>query len=137
MVLADGVHDGELSSALPAEWVLRLGAARSGNFWGFQEAWLSLAASIFDMAIYPTLFVFYLRQMSPWFGSGSHAVIAGLFVVVTCALLNVAGIRVISVTMVVLFSFSAPFAVIVVMAPFKVGAFASVSGHGAAEAKTL
>ena len=37
------------------------------------------------MAIYPTLFVFYLRQMSPWFGSGSHAVIAGLFVVVTCA----------------------------------------------------
>ena len=28
-----------------------------GNFWGFQEAWLSLVATIFDMAIYPTLFV--------------------------------------------------------------------------------
>src|SRR5450755_3866297 len=47
---------GELSSALPAEggyyaWVRR----GLGNFWGFQEAWLSLAASIFDMAIYPTL----------------------------------------------------------------------------------
>ena len=53
---------GELSSALPEEggyyaWVRR----GLGNFWGFQEAWLSLAASIFDMAIYPTLFVFYLK----------------------------------------------------------------------------
>ena len=49
---------GELSSALPYEggyyaWVRRA----MGNFWGFQEAWLSLVASIFDMAIYPTLFV--------------------------------------------------------------------------------
>ena len=45
---------GELSSALPSEggyyaWVRRA----MGNFWGFQEAWLSLVASIFDMAIYP------------------------------------------------------------------------------------
>ena len=45
---------GELSSALPYEggyyaWVRRA----MGNFWGFQEAWLSLVASIFDMAIYP------------------------------------------------------------------------------------
>jgi len=57
---------GELSSALPAEggyyaWVRR----GLGNFWGFQEAWLSLAASIFDMAIYPTLFVAYLTQVAP------------------------------------------------------------------------
>src|SRR5207248_618589 len=49
---------GELSSALPAEggfyaWVRR----GLGPFWGFQEAWLSLVASIFDMAIYPTLCV--------------------------------------------------------------------------------
>jgi amino acid transporter len=128
---------GELSSALPAEggyyaWVRR----GLGNFWGFQEAWLSLAASIFDMAIYPTLFGIYLKQMSPWFGSGSHAVMAGLFVVVTCAILNVAGIRVVGITSLWLFFFlSAPFAVIVVMAPFKVGAFAS--GHGAPEVAGL
>ena len=49
---------GELSAALPEEggyyaWVRRA----LGPFWGFQEAWLSLVASIFDMAIYPTLFV--------------------------------------------------------------------------------
>ncbi len=69
---------GELSSALPEEggyyaWVRR----GLGNFWGFQEAWLSLAASIFDMAIYPTLFVFYLKAMAPWFGEAHHAMYAG------------------------------------------------------------
>jgi amino acid transporter len=45
---------GELASALPEEsgfyaWVRRA----MGDFWGFQEAWLSLVASVFDMAIYP------------------------------------------------------------------------------------
>ena len=52
---------GELASSLPAEggyyaWVRR----GLGNFWGFQEAWLSLVASVFDMALYPTLVVVYL-----------------------------------------------------------------------------
>lgn len=117
---------GELSSALPEEggyyaWVRR----GMGNFWGFQEAWLSLAASIFDMAIYPTLFVFYLKQMSPWFGVGHRDIYAGLFVVVTCAALNLAGIRVVGITSLWLFFLlSAPFALIVVMTPFKVGALA-------------
>jgi amino acid transporter len=130
---------GELSSSLPAEggyyaWVRR----GLGNFWGFQEAWLSLAASIFDMAIYPTLFVIYLKQMSPWFGTWGHGVLAGLFVVVTCTILNVAGVRVVGITSLWLFFLlSAPFAVIVVMAPFKAGAFAAASGGSPAEATSL
>jgi amino acid transporter len=117
---------GELTSALPAEggyyaWVRR----GLGNFWGFQEAWLSLAASIFDMAIYPTLFVFYLKQFSPWFGTPSHGVLAGLFVVGGCAILNVAGIRVVGITSLWLFfCLSAPFALIVMLAPFKAGSLA-------------
>jgi len=120
---------GELSSALPQEggyyaWVRR----GLGNFWGFQEAWLSLAASIFDMAIYPTLFVFYLKQMSPWFGVGSHGIYAGLFVIATCAILNLAGIRVVGITSLWLFFLlSAPFALIVVLAPFKSASFAAAS----------
>ena len=118
---------GELSSALPEEggyyaWVRR----GLGNFWGFQEAWLSLAASIFDMAIYPTLFVFYLKQMSPWFGEGNHGILAGLFVVVTCAGLNLAGIRVVGITSLWLFFLlSLPFAVIVLLTPVRLGAFAA------------
>ena len=117
---------GELSSALPVEggyyaWVRR----GLGNFWGFQEAWLSLAASIFDMAIYPTLFVFYLKQMSPWFGTANHGIYAGLFVVATCAALNLAGIRVVGITSLWLFFLlSAPFALVVVLAPFKLGTMA-------------
>jgi amino acid transporter len=124
---------GELSSALPAEggyyaWVRR----GLGNFWGFQEAWLSLAASIFDMAIYPTLFGFYLKQMSPWFGQGNHAVLAGLFVVVTCAGLNLAGIRVVGITSLWLFFLlSAPFALVVLMTPFKLGSLAIAHGTSA------
>ena len=117
---------GELSSSLPCEggyyaWVRR----GLGNFWGFQEAWLSLAASIFDMAIYPTLFVFYLKQCSPWFGTPSHGILAALIVVVSCAALNLAGIRVVGITSLWLFfCLSAPFAVVVVVSPFKVGALA-------------
>ena len=118
---------GELSSALPAEggyyaWVRR----GLGNFWGFQEAWLSLAASIFDMAIYPTLFVFYLKQFSPWFGATSHAIAAGLFVVMGCAVLNLLGIRVVGITSLWLFfCLSAPFAAVVLLSPMKVGALAN------------
>ena len=117
---------GELSSALPAEggyyaWVRR----GLGNFWGFQEAWLSLAASIFDMAIYPTLFVFYLKQMAPWFGEGNHGILAGLFVVLTCTALNLAGIRVVGITSLWLFFLlSLPFGLIVLLSPMKAGALA-------------
>jgi len=120
---------GELSSALPHEggyyaWVRRA----MGNFWGFQEAWLSLVASIFDMAIYPTLFVLYLDRLFPWFAVGHRGVMVALGVVIVCALLNVAGVRVVSTTSLWLFfALSAPFIAIVCIAPFKVGALAAVA----------
>jgi len=120
---------GELSSALPYEggyyaWVRRA----MGNFWGFQEAWLSLVASIFDMAIYPTLFVLYLDRLFPWFAIGHRGVMVALGVVMVCALLNIAGVRVVSTTSLWLFfALSAPFIAIVCIAPFKVGALASVA----------
>jgi amino acid transporter len=115
---------GELSAALPCEggyyaWVRQA----MGNFWGFQEAWLSLAASIFDMAIYPALFVAYLSRLLPWFSIGHRGVIAGLAVVIACTVLNIAGVKVVSTTSLWLFFLlSAPFALIVVMSPVKYGA---------------
>jgi amino acid transporter len=118
---------GELSSALPYEggyyaWVRRA----MGNFWGFQEAWLSLIASIFDMAIYPTLFVAYLTRMFPWFQEANRGWWVALAVVVACALLNIAGVKVVSLTSLWLFlALSAPFAAIVILAPFKMGALAN------------
>jgi amino acid transporter len=118
---------GELSSALPFEggyyaWVRRA----MGNFWGFQEAWLSLVASIFDMAIYPTLFVAYLTRMFPWFQENHRGVAVALGVVIVCAILNIMGVKVVSTTSLWLFfALSAPFAAIFVLAPFKIHALAS------------
>src|SRR5712672_391536 len=120
--LPTGLMVGELAAALPAEggfyvWVRRA----MGPFWGFQEAWLSLVASIFDMAIYPSLFVAYLTRMFPWFQSDHRRLAVMLAVVAICALLNIAGVKVVSLTSLWLFvALSAPFAAIVVLAPFKV-----------------
>ncbi len=118
---------GELSSALPLEGGFYAWVRRSmGPFWGFQEAWLSLAASIFDMAIYPTLFVAYLTRMFPWFQVGNRGWWVGLFVVVACAALNIAGVKVVSLTSLWLFlALSAPFVAVVLLAPFKFGALAN------------
>ena len=45
---------GELASAIPAEGGFYIWVRRAlGPFWGYQESWLSLSASVFDMAIYP------------------------------------------------------------------------------------
>ena len=128
---------GELASALPAEggyyaWVRR----GLGNFWGFQEAWLSLVASIFDMAIYPTLAVAYLTRLAPWFGVGRRGVMVALGLVIVSAALNLAGIRIVGITSLWLFFLlSAPFALIVLLAPFKVGALAHA--HTAAATSTV
>ena len=118
---------GELSSALPQEggyyaWVRRA----MGRFWGFQEAWLSLVASIFDMAIYPTLFVAYMTRMFPWFQEGHRGVLVGLAVVLMCVILNIAGVKVVSTTSLWLFfGLSAPFILIVGLTPFKIGMLAN------------
>jgi amino acid transporter len=117
---------GELSSALPEEggfyvWVRRA----MGDCWGFQEAWLSLVASIFDMAIYPTLFVAYLARLFPWFGLSSRGTMVGVAVVAVCAAMNIGGVKVVGATSFWLFLLlSTPFALIVVLAPFKYGALA-------------
>jgi amino acid transporter len=117
---------GELSSALPQEggfyaWVRRA----MGDFWGFQEAWLSLIASIFDMAIYPTLFIAYLSQLFPGLNVHHHGAMLGLAMIAVCGALNIAGVRTVATTSVWLFILlTAPFAAIVVLSPFKYAALA-------------
>jgi amino acid transporter len=85
---------GELASALPEEggyyrWVRRA----LGGFWGFQEAWLSMAASVFDMAIYPVIFVLYLGRLEPAWTAGGRGTWWALAVVVLCAGWNLRGAR--------------------------------------------
>ncbi len=84
----------ELASALPEEggfyvWVRRA----MGRFWGFQEAWLTLAGSIFEMALYPTLFVGYLSRFAPGLTSGYRAVLIGLGMIAICTTWNICGAR--------------------------------------------
>ena len=83
---------GELASAMPCEggfyhWVRRA----MGPFWGFQEAWLSLAASVFDMAIYPTAFVLYLSHIAPTLTAGSRGLLIKLGIVGISAIWNLRG----------------------------------------------
>src|ERR1017187_4551753 len=76
---------GELASALPEEggyycWVRRA----LGGFWGFQEAWLSLAASVFDMAIYPGICVPVVSGLLPSLALGYRGTLGELAVVLGC-----------------------------------------------------
>src|SRR5450432_1061788 len=83
---------GELASALPEEGGYYAWARRGlGPFWGFQEAWLSLAASVFDMAIYPTLFTLYLTRLWPGAGVGYMPIVLGALMIAVCAAWNARG----------------------------------------------
>jgi amino acid transporter len=84
----------ELSSALPDQggyyvWVKR----GMGSFWGFQEAWLSLAGSVFDVAIYPTLFVSYLGHLAPWMTAGPRGALLAIALVAAAAAWNLMGAK--------------------------------------------
>lgn len=84
----------ELASALPEEGGFYAWVRRSmGRFWGFQEAWLTLAGSIFEMALYPTLFVGYLSRFAPGVTSGYRAVLLGLGMIAICTAWNICGAR--------------------------------------------
>ncbi len=83
---------GELASAMPEEGGFYVWVGRSlGRFWGFEEAWLSLVASVFDMALYPALFVAYLGQFAPSLTQGHRGIYWSLGLIVVCALWNLRG----------------------------------------------
>jgi amino acid transporter len=83
---------GELASSIPAEGGFYVWVRRAlGPFWGYQEGWLSLAASVFDMAIYPTIFVSYLSRFNPDLTAGPRAYLWSLLVVVVCCAWNLCG----------------------------------------------
>jgi amino acid transporter len=85
---------GELAATYPEEggyyaWVRRA----LGPFWGVQEAWLSLAASVFDLALYPTLFTRYLAGLWAPAASAPVGIAIGVGLIAACTWLNVRGAR--------------------------------------------
>jgi amino acid transporter len=108
---------GELAAALPDDGGFYVWVRRAlGPFWGYQEGWLSLSASIFDMAIYPAIFVLYLGRFSPALTADWHGYAWSLAVVILCCAWNLRGAPAVgegSVGMFVLLL--APFAIFMVL----------------------
>jgi amino acid transporter len=110
----------ELASAFPEEGGYYIYVTRGlGRFWGFQEAWLSLAGSIFDMAIYPTLFISYLGHFVPAVTSGWRGFAIGAGLIALAALWNLLGIKAVGESSIALgLLLLVPFAVLSVAALF-------------------
>jgi amino acid transporter len=84
----------ELASAVPEEGGFYIWVQRGmGRFWGYQETWLSLAGSVFEMALYPTLFVDYLGHFAPSLTAGHRAIAIELTLIVVCTLWNLFGAK--------------------------------------------
>jgi amino acid transporter len=85
---------GELASAIPDSGGFYIWVQRAlGKFWGFQEAWLSLAASVFDMGIYPLLFTSYLGVLAPNLVAGWHGALIATGLIGACLLWNIRGAK--------------------------------------------
>ena len=128
---------GELASAIPAEGGYYVWTRSAlGSFWGFQEAWLSLAASVFDMAIYPVTFVLYLTRVAPSWTAGYRGTAWALAVVTGCLLWNLRGATAVGESSLALFVLLlAPFAVLVIAAAWRwhghgTGTLLAPSTHG-------
>jgi amino acid transporter len=110
---------GELASALPDEGGFYIWVRRAlGPFWGYQEGWLSLSASIFDMAIYPAIFVLYLGKFNPALTASWHGYAWSLAVVVLCCVWNLRGAPAVGEGSIGLF--------VVLLSPFVVFVFLAV-----------
>jgi len=109
---------GELASAIPAEGGFYVWVRRAlGPFWGYQESWLSLSASVFDMAIYPAIFVLYLGRFDHALTADWHGYVWSIAVVAACCLWNLRGAPAVGEGSVGLFVLLlTPFAVFVALA---------------------
>ena len=84
----------ELATAIPEEGGFYIWVRRGmGRFWGFQETWLTLAGSVFEMALYPNLFVDYIGRVNPGIVAGHRGLLLGFAMIALCTLWNVFGVR--------------------------------------------
>ncbi len=110
---------GELASMLPAEggyyqWVKRA----FGRFWGFTNGWVSWVYSLIDMAIYPVLFLQYLRFFFPALTTFEGWLLA-LALIWGATWLNLRGTRIVGT--------ASGWFVALVLAPFAVLAVAAIA----------
>src|SRR5262245_42391514 len=131
--LPTGMMVGELAAAIPSEGGFYVWVRRAlGPFWGFQEAWLSLVASVFDMAIYPTVFVLYLGRLWPAATAGHRGVGIAAAMILVCLAWNLFGAKAVGNGSILLgILMLSPFALITIFAflrPVTVSAAPPVQG---------
>ncbi|HTC63309.1 MAG TPA: APC family permease [Candidatus Saccharimonadales bacterium] len=84
----------ELATAIPEEGGFYIWVRRGmGRFWGFQETWLTLAGSVFEMALYPNLCISYIGQFAPGVVAGHRGMILGFAMIAICTAWNILGVR--------------------------------------------
>jgi amino acid transporter len=84
----------ELATAIPEEGGFYIWVRRGmGRFWGYQETWLTLAGSVFEMALYPNLCVAYASRFLPGLQSGHRGLFLGFAMIALCTGWNILGAR--------------------------------------------
>ena len=108
----------ELATAIPEEGGFYIWVRRGmGRFWGYQETWLTLAGSIFEMALYPNLCVAYASRFLPGLQVGHRGLILGFAMIALCTAWNIFGARSVGEGSVWLnVALLAPFAALIVLA---------------------
>jgi amino acid transporter len=108
----------ELATSIPEEGGFYIWVRRGlGRFMGYQETWLTMAGSVFEMALYPNLFVAYVGRFAPNMVSGYRGLAIGFALIAACAAWNIFGSRAVGEGSVLLnVALLAPFAFLVIVA---------------------
>lgn len=107
----------ELATSFPKNggYVLWISSA-FGPFWGFQEGWWKWFSGVMDNALYPVLFLDYLKHSMPVFNHLLARIPALLGITVSLTYLNYRGLHIVGVSAVSLAVFSlCPFIVMAVL----------------------
>jgi amino acid transporter len=108
----------ELATSIPEEGGFYIWVRRGmGRFMGYQETWLTMAGSVFEMALYPNLFVAYVGRFAPGLVAGWRGLAIGFAMIALCAAWNIFGASAVGDGSVLLnVVLLAPFAVLVIFA---------------------
>lgn len=77
-----------------------------GPFWGFQQGWMKWLSGVIDNALYPVLFLDYLKSAIPALGGGLPRVLAVLLLTIALTYMNYRGLTIVGWTAVCLGVFS-------------------------------
>ena len=124
----------ELATSIPEEGGFYIWVRRGlGPLMGYQETWLTMAGSVFEMALYPNLFVAYIGRFAPNMVAGHRGLALGFAMIAVCALWNIIGSRAVGDGSVLLnIALLAPFALLVVIAVSHGHPSAGAAGAGGA-----